>query len=138
MGGGACFPSSLGSFHRAPSLPRMTSQTKASPFLQKRKKKKIWRQESSQRGQVLFESMLDWVLPPGFCSWHKVQCPLPIHTSSHIPSPSRLNAPRFSICPPGWFRSAVDRATLVFKHTSAVVRTLHMRSTPLNKLEVYC
>ena len=40
MGGGACFPSSLGSFHRAPSLPRMTSQTKASPFLKKRKKKK--------------------------------------------------------------------------------------------------
>ena len=129
-GGGACSPSSLGNFQSSVSL-RMTSQTKESPFLKKKKKKKIWRQESSQCGQVPSRSVLGWALPPGLCHpcAHKGSVPS-VHTPTRIPSHRLSWSPGSGYSQPfkverllvfflllGWFWSGVERATLVLKHT---------------------
>ena len=127
-GGGACSPSSLGDFQSSVSL-RMTSQTKESPFL-KKKKKKIWRQESSQCGQVPSRSVLGWALPAS--ATHvptKVQCPLftrpPAFQAtgwswspgSGYTQPFKVEHPLVLFLLLGWFWSGVERATLVLKHT---------------------
>lgn len=118
---------------------RMTSQTKASPFLQK--KKKIWRQESSRCGQVPSRSVLDWALPPGLCHLRAharfsalclFTCPPTFQATgwswspgSGYTQPFKVERPLVLFLLPGWLWSGVERATLVCKHTFAVVRTLN-------------
>lgn len=82
------FPSNWRSFHRVQSLPRMTSQTRAIPFLQKTRKNTG---SSKHTGQILSGSMLAWVLHLASAvgtGFNVMPCgivPLPVDMHNHVP-----------------------------------------------------
>ncbi|CAI9163035.1 unnamed protein product [Rangifer tarandus platyrhynchus] len=100
----------------------------------------IWRQESSQCGQVPSRSVLDWALPPGLCHpcAHKGSVPS-VHMPTHVAfqatgwswspgsgysQPFKVERPLVLFLLLGWFWSGVE-SNSGFETHFAVVRTLN-------------